>query len=122
MIEATTSRVVKASLDEAWRQVLSEVAGLSESDRALAWSAPPAVRPPAAYVPGFHLSETRRVVAIQGGWWYRGVTSVEAHPDGALVIYTVVNVAPGWGKWLAHFIQAREVRRTLKPQPPTPQK
>jgi hypothetical protein len=117
MIEATTSRVVKTTLDEAWRQVLSEVPGLSEDDRALAWSTDSVVKPPGAYVPGFDLTEKRRVVAVQGGWWYRGVTSVEVHPEGALVTHTVVNVAPGWGKWLAHFVQARQVRRTLSAHP-----
>ena len=55
-------------------------------------------KPPGAYRPGIHIAEKLRVVAIQGGWWYRGVTSVEPHPGGSLVTYTVVNVAQGWGK------------------------
>ena len=76
------------------------------------------IKPPAAYRPGFHIAGTLRVVAVQGGWWYRGVTSVEPHPDGSLVTYTIVNVAPGWSKWIAHVFQAREHRKRIA-QPPT---
>src|SRR3954451_24551967 len=33
----------------------------------------------------------RREVALQGEWWYRGVTSVEPHPLGSRVIHRIFN-------------------------------
>jgi hypothetical protein len=113
MMEATSSRVTAETLDAAWRRVVNEMPSLSEADRALALSGKIVITAPGAYCAGFNITDERRVVAIQGGWWYRGVTSVEPHPNGTLVTYTVVNVAPGWTKWLAHFFQAREHRKRI---------
>jgi hypothetical protein len=117
MIEVTTRRVAPTSFDETWRQTIATTPYLSDSDRVAAFGPVPLIKPPGTYQPGFHLLAARRVVAIQGGWWYRGVTCVEPHAEGALVTYTVVNVAPGLGKWLAHFIQAREVRKRARQAP-----
>lgn len=113
MIEATSRTVTAEPFDDAWRRILRDTPYLSETDRALGLSAKELVQPPGAYRPGFHITETLRAVAIQGGWWYRGVTSVEPHAGGSLVTYTVVNVAPGLGKWIAHFFQAREHRKSV---------
>jgi hypothetical protein len=113
MTEAISRRVSSETLDESWRRVVADTPGLSDAERAVALGSSALITPPGAYRPGFHITESRRVVAMQGGWWYRGVTSVEVHPDGSLVTYTVVNVAPSWGKWLAHFFQARAHRRRI---------
>ena len=114
LIEATNSRVAAKPVAEVWPQVLAGIQGLSDAERATALTTTYLVKPPAAYQPGFHIDGQRRVVAIQGGWWYRGVTCVEPHPDGSRVTHVVVNVAPGWGKWLAHFVQARSHRKTVQ--------
>ena len=45
----------------------------------------------------------RREVALQGEWWYRGVTSVEPHPLGSRVIHRIFNVAQGNG-WAVRFV------------------
>jgi hypothetical protein len=37
-------------------------------------------------------------VSFQGGWWYRGEWSVEPHPQGALLVHRVFNVAQ-WMRW-----------------------
>jgi hypothetical protein len=37
-------------------------------------------------------------IAFQGGWWYRGEWSVEPHPEGALLVHRVFNVAQ-WMRW-----------------------
>src|SRR4051812_38102437 len=113
MLEGETRRITTETPGQAWRRVIDETAGLTDGDRALALSGQVLVRPPGAYRPGLHITARRRVVALQGGWWYRGVTCVEPHPGGALVTYAVINVAPGWGKWLAHFFQAREHRKRM---------
>ena len=113
MVEARSRQVTAETPDQAWRRVVDGVPNLSDADRALAFSTEGGIKPPGAYRPGFHVSDTLRVVAIQGGWWYRGVTSVEPHRGGSLVTYTIVNVAPGWGKWIAHVFQARGHRKRI---------
>jgi hypothetical protein len=41
---------------------------------------------------------TEHTVSLQGGWWYRGEWSVEPHPEGALLVHRVFNVAR-WVRW-----------------------
>jgi hypothetical protein len=41
------------------------------------------------------VDRTARSVAVQGEWWYRGVTSVEPDPRGAQVVHQIFNVAEG---------------------------
>ena len=113
MTEATSRHVTNETIDAAWRRVVNATPGVSDAERALALSGKALISAPGPHRVGFHITDELRVVAIQGGWWYRGVTCVEAHRDGSLVTYTVVNVARGWGKWLAHFVQAREHRRRV---------
>ena len=45
----------------------------------------------------------RRSVALQGEWWYRGVTSVEPDPRGSRVVHRIFNVAQGHG-WAVRFV------------------
>ena len=35
---------------------------------------------------------------MQGGWWYRGESTAEPHPDGTRVVHRVFNVARK-GRW-----------------------
>ena len=44
-----------------------------------------------------------RSVALQGEWWYRGVTSVEPDPRGSRVVHRIFNVAPNHG-WAVRFV------------------
>lgn len=46
-------------------------------------------------VPGHTLTVevTDRLIAYQGGWWYRGEWSHSGHPQGTLVVHQVYNVA-----------------------------
>ena len=110
-IEAVTRRIVPGSVDLAWAQALDQNPTISPEDKKMVLSGKDLVREPGAYQPGFHIEPRLRVTVMQGGWWYRGLTAVEPHPDGALVTNIVVNVAPGLGRWLAHFVQAREHRK-----------
>ena len=95
----------------AWEKVVAETPYLTAEDRDLAVREQALVREPAAYKAGFHISSDLHVVVIQGGWWYRGVTAVEPADDGARITYVVVNIAPGWTRWIAHLFQARRHRR-----------
>jgi len=49
------------------------------------------------------VDQAARSVAMQGEWWYRGVTTVQPDPRGAQVIYQVFNVAKGNG-WAIRFL------------------
>jgi hypothetical protein len=49
------------------------------------------------------VDHARRSVALQGEWWYRGVTSVESDPHGSRVVHRVFNVAQGHG-WAVRFV------------------
>jgi hypothetical protein len=44
-----------------------------------------------------------RSVALQGEWWYRGVTTVEPDPRGAQVVHRIFNVASG-NAWAVRFV------------------
>lgn len=44
------------------------------------------------------LDVERGMVAVQGGWWYRGEYFVSEHPAGSRVTHRVVNAAE-WGAW-----------------------
>lgn len=109
-IEALTVRDTPQSPDDAWAEVVAQTPYLTAEDRALAVEQTAFIRAPAAYKAGFHIAYDIRVVVIQGGWWYRGVTAVEPKGTGATVTYVVVNVAPGWTRWIAHWFQARKHR------------
>ena len=113
VVEARTTKVVAASLEDTWRQVIESMPNLAEEDRRTAVCSMDLESAPGKYKVGFHLSQTRRVIAVQGGWWYRGVTCAEVDSGATRITYTMVNVAPGIGKWIAHFFQAREARRRM---------
>ena len=109
-IEAVTFRETDQKPHAAWEKVLAETPYLSAEDRDLALREKRLVRAPEAYKAGFHISPDLYVVVIQGGWWYRGVTAVQPDGDGAKITYAVVNIAPGWTRWIAHLFQARRHR------------
>jgi hypothetical protein len=62
------------------------------------------------------VDKVRHSIAIQGEWWYRGVHTVEPHPRGSLVTYSIYNIAPGIGWWAAQLVQGRENARGMKTQ------
>ncbi|MBN6050379.1 hypothetical protein JYK22_00425, partial [Nonomuraea sp. RK-328] len=47
---------------------------------------------------------TDRMIALQGGWWYRGEWTLTSHPDGTRLTHRVYNVATSlrWGVPLAN--------------------
>ncbi|MFE3557303.1 hypothetical protein ACFXKW_20910 [Streptomyces sp. NPDC059193] len=56
-----------------------------------------------------------RTVAVQGGWWYRGETSVTQAPGGSLITQKIYDVAQ-WMRWavpLASRIPLREAPATF---------
>ena len=44
-----------------------------------------------------------REVAVQGEWWYRGVTTVAPHPRGSRVVHRILNVAAGQ-RWAVRLV------------------
>ncbi|MFC7527995.1 hypothetical protein [Actinoplanes sp. GCM10030250] len=49
------------------------------------------------------IDRTARSVTQEGEWWYRGVTSVEPDPRGALLVTRIYNIAPGHG-WAVRMV------------------
>jgi hypothetical protein len=113
-IEAVTVRETNQTPKVAWENVLAETPYLTAEDRDLGLRESRLVRAPAAYKAGFHIAPDLYVVVIQGGWWYRGVTAVQPDGDGARITHIVVNIAPGWTRWIAHLFQARRHRALAK--------
>jgi hypothetical protein len=59
------------------------------------------------------------VIAYWGDWWYRGEDSLHPHPEGALLVHRVYNIANqgNWAPYLANklFIGYRaQLERTLR--------
>lgn len=55
----------------------------------------------------------RHTVTLEGEWWYRGVYAVESDRRGAQVIYRVTNIAPGFGRWAAQWVQGPQHARQM---------
>ena len=51
----------------------------------------------------FTVDRAGRSVTQQGEWWYRGVTSVQPHPRGSVVVHRIYNIAPGH-RWAVRFV------------------
>jgi hypothetical protein len=85
IVEATSSRVVPQAPDVVWYRIIESTVDLSPADRGLALGAVAVSKAPAAHQAGVYVSTDVRAVAIQGGWWYRGVNSVSVAPGGSLV-------------------------------------
>ncbi|MGR6917490.1 hypothetical protein ACU635_24915 [[Actinomadura] parvosata] len=109
------------------KKLLAQAAGIVEAPAARVWDAlaaellPDGRRSGRFTVEDFpgHTSTVEvsgHTIAFQGGWWYRGEWSVEPHPQGALVVHRVFNVAQRlrWGVPLANrlFIGFAESTRT----------
>jgi len=109
-VVSVTVRETEQAPRVAWEAVIAVLPDLTSEDRDLALREPHVVRKPVAYKAGFHISPALRVVAVQGGWWYRGVTAVEPSGDGARLTHIVLNIAPGWTRWIAHLVQVRQYR------------
>jgi hypothetical protein len=59
------------------------------------------------------------VIAYWGDWWYRGEDSLRPHPEGALLVHRVYNIAKqgNWAPYLANklFIGYRaRLEQTLR--------
>jgi hypothetical protein len=48
-------------------------------------------------------------LSVQGGWWYRGETTVRTHPRGTLVTYRILDIARQ-GRWATWLVSWRPLR------------
>jgi hypothetical protein len=90
-IEVLSERFSQVRPIEAWREVLQDLPYITAEQRAVALECKQWLVEPAAHQAAFHIDRDLRVVAIQGGWWYRGITAVEPHGEGSKITYVVVN-------------------------------
>jgi len=49
----------------------------------------------------------RRILAVEGRWWFRGVYSFEPHPNGTLVVYRVYDIARTV-RWLVPLLHLQQ--------------
>jgi hypothetical protein len=113
-IEVLSERFSQVRPIEAWREVLQDLPYITAEQRAVALECKQWLVEPAAHQAAFHIDRDLRVVAIQGGWWYRGITAVEPHGEGSKITYVVVNIAKGPGRWIAHLFQATPHRNAAR--------
>ncbi len=118
--------VIEAPPEQVWGALLESNASLSEAEKAMLKSE----QGSACYetIVGkagegriyLEVNRFERSIAVQGEWWYRGVTSVRPDKRGSLLSYEVFNVAPGVGRWVAQLVQgpqhARQMQRVLHEQ------
>lgn len=109
----TKVSIVGDPIDIAWRNLLESTQYVSDAQRTRALSGEPWNSPPGPNKAGFHIDDRRRVLAVQGGWWYRGVHALEPHAGGTMITYIVRNVAPRPTRWLAQIFQARAHRNLV---------
>jgi hypothetical protein len=110
------SGVIEAPVDEVWGALVDETECLSANEkRALKQTGPaqPLRKKVADGLADMEVDATRRSISSQGHWWYRAVTSVEAHPRGSLITYSVYNIAPGAGWWIAQLFQGPQHARKM---------
>ena len=115
----SVSGIVEAPVEHVWAALLELTPELSPADRQ-AITHHPTTQPYRAQPSGAIKVDTEvdyrnHKLTTQGEWWYRGVTSVESHPRGSLVVYRVTNIAPGVGWWVAQLVQGPEHARNMKP-------
>jgi hypothetical protein len=109
----TKVSIVTDTVDAAWRNLLEPMHYVSNAQRIRALSGKPWNSPPGPNLAGFCIDDSQRVVAVQGGWWYRGVHAFEPHSEGTKITYIVRNVAPLGTRWLAQIFQARAHRKLV---------
>jgi hypothetical protein len=55
------------------------------------------------------IDQAAGTIAVQGGWWYRGETSLRSDPRGTLVTYRIFDIAPQ-GRWATWLVSRRPLR------------
>ena len=77
------------------------------ADRVLRYRAPVG---DSGYVAAIEVDPKEHSLAVQGNWWYRGVYTVRACPQGSLIEYRVHNAASR-GRWAVPLMQRRLPRQ-----------
>jgi hypothetical protein len=120
----TVSGIVEAPVDQVWTALLKGDFVLSPEIRARiahasrTESAPLRVSLPSAAsnTLNVEIDPPRHTFAIAGQWWYRGVYTVNPHPQGSCLSYNIYNIAPGVSWWLAQAVQGPQTARGMDQQ------
>jgi hypothetical protein len=88
-------------------RLLKELRGVVEAP--VEQVAPLVLVAPAAPGVTVALDHAAGTLVVQGGWWYRGETSVRPHPGGTLITYRIVDIAPR-GRWATWFVSRQPLR------------
>ena len=110
----SVSGIVAAHPDDVWRALLAVLPELAGLDRTVlgqltqrrTFTVP--IGDPAVGTTTVDVDPQRREVSQKGQWWYQGVVAVAAHTDGSTITRTIINVAPGWRRWLVPFVHRHD--------------
>jgi hypothetical protein len=107
------SGIVEAPVEKVWRDTLENTPWLTAADKKAVSQGEnaPFYSPTSAKV---EVDTEHHSIALQGGWWYSGVHSIETHERGSRIVYKIYNVAPGLGWWIAQFIQGPQATRNME--------
>jgi hypothetical protein len=118
--QGSVSGIVESTVQSVWQVLLNHGFGIPESERqALDQHTGPmpfifTVGKPGAGMIRFEVDKNNHQIAVQGEWWYRGVTSVTPTDKGAVITYQIYNIAPGLGWWVAQYAQCRASVNRMK--------
>jgi hypothetical protein len=108
--------IVEAPVEQVWKTYIVTNEQLTPEEKATVAQAQSPVRFP-LYKEGEYGAQTahkevdgqRHTFALQGGWWYRGVITVEPHEQGSLLRYQVYNLAKPWQQWMIPVLLERNM-------------
>ena len=118
--QGSISGVVESSVHSVWQAMLDHGFSIPDSDKQalnLHSEAAPftfTIGKPGSGKIHFEIDKIGHQIAVQGEWWYRGITSVAPVESGAIITYQIYNIAPGFGWWLAQYVQCRASLREME--------
>ncbi len=110
------SGIIEAPVEQVWEAFFESTPLVSASDKQTVARESGPVRL-AGYVGAYsggisskahtEIDKQHRFIAVQGGWWYRGVHSIEPHERGSLISYRVYNLEQGPARWLIPWMNPK---------------
>ncbi len=108
------SGIVDAPVEKTWEALISlsselagtDTSGLAHADGIQVVSV--SIGQSGAITVNVEVDPQARTITMQGQWWYRGVTAVEAHGDGSLLIRRIYNIAPPLTGWMVPFVHKHD--------------
>lgn len=108
--------VVEAPVEQVWEAYVATISQFSSEEKAAVARANGPVRfslykaeEYGAATAHMEADRQQHTFVLQGGWWYRGVHSIEPHERGSLLLYRVYNLAQPWQRWMIPLVLERNM-------------